>query len=207
MKGLGQSEPRGWDLSVCIRISTAKPFKNQSKEREFSTLSFPFLLWKKRQVCITSLTYKDLTGGAPCTVWVTNGIANSACNLLCALIMSWLTGSPRPFQTLTYFPLLILPRGQRMLALTLCYRWENWDLRKLCILPRSLRKAICYLILPSLLKIPRELTQGNVSRVFFILPWNCHQMPLVLLFYTFQATPWTNKTRLYCILVSSGLLS
>lgn len=155
-------------------------------------------------MCITSLTSKDLTGGVPCTIWVANGIANTACNLLCALIMSWLTGSPRPFQTLTYFPLLILPRGQRMLGLTLCYRWENWDLRRLCILPRSLRKAICYLILSSLLKIPREPTQGNVSRVFFPLPWNCHQMPLVSLFYTSQATPRTNKTRLYCILASSG---
>ena len=158
MKGLGQNEPRGRDLSVCIRISTAQPFKNQSKEREFSTLSFPFMFWKKkkkRQVCTTSLTYKDLTGGAPCTIWVTNGIANSACNLLCALIISWLTGSPRPFQTLTYFSLLILPRGQRMLALTLCYRWENWDLRRLCISPRSLRKAICYLIL-SCWRYPRN---------------------------------------------------
>ena len=148
MKGLGQNEPRRRDLSVRIRISTAKPFKNQSKEREFSTPSFPFLFWNTHthththnQVCITSLTSKDLTGGAPCTIWVANGIANTACNLLCALIMSWLTGSPRPFQTLTYFPLLILPRGQRMLALTLCCRWENWDLRRLCILPRSLRKA------------------------------------------------------------------
>ena len=158
----------------------------------------------KKQVCITSLTYKDLTGGAPCTIWVTNGIANSAYNLLCTLIMSWLTGSHSPFQTLTYFSLLMLLRGQRRLALPLFHRWRNWDLRRLCILPRSPGKPISYLIPCSLLKILLEPTQGNVCRMFFLLPWNCHQMPFVLLFYTSQAVPRTNKTRRYCILASSG---
>lgn len=95
-------------------------------------------------MCITGLTYKDLTGGTPSTIWATNGIANSSCNLLCTLIMSWLEGSHRAFQTLTYFSLLMLLRGQRRSALPLFYRWENWDLRSLCVLPGSPWKLACY---------------------------------------------------------------
>lgn len=65
-----------------------------------------------------------------CTIWVTNGIANSSYHLLCTLIMSWFEGSHRPFQTLTYFPSLTFWRGQRRLTCPLFHRWENWDQNK-----------------------------------------------------------------------------
>lgn len=65
-----------------------------------------------------------------CTIWVTNGIANSSYHLLCTLIMSWFEGSHRPFQTLTYFPSLTFWRGQRRLTCPLFHRWKNWDQNK-----------------------------------------------------------------------------
>lgn len=121
-------------------------------------------------MCITGLTYKDLTGGAPRTVWVTNGIANSPCNLLCTLIMPWLQGSHRPFQTLTYLPLLTLLRGQRSLALPLLHRWENGDLRGLRSLPRSPGKPVCYSIHGSQIDTPGTHTGERASGCFSSWP-------------------------------------
>ena len=37
-EGIGQGVPRGGNLSVPIRISTAQPFKNEAQEEEFPTL-------------------------------------------------------------------------------------------------------------------------------------------------------------------------
>lgn len=37
------------------------------------------------------------------TIWVTNGIANSSCNLLCTLIMSWLKGFTQTFPNINLF--------------------------------------------------------------------------------------------------------
>lgn len=44
-EGIGQGTPRGWNLSVPIRISMAEHFKNESEKKELPTLSFPFLSW------------------------------------------------------------------------------------------------------------------------------------------------------------------
>lgn len=161
-EGLGKGLPLRGNLSVPIRISTAEPLKNESEEKVSNSFIPIFVLVEKKSVSY-KLDCKDLTGGAPRTIWVTNGIANSACNLLCTLIMSWLEGSHRPFQTLTYFPFLMLLRGQRRLALPLFYRWENWDLRRSCALPRSSHKPMCYPICCSWLQTLLEPKWGSFS--------------------------------------------
>lgn len=115
-----------------------KTFLKMSPMRVSNSCVSIFVLMNK-----ASAHYKpnlDLTGGASCTIWVTNGIANSSCNLLCTLIMSWLQGSRRPFQTLTYFPLFTFWRGQKRLAFFLFCGWEDWDLKRVCILPKLPQK-------------------------------------------------------------------
>lgn len=161
---------------------------------------------KKKQVCITGLTYKDLTRGAPCTIWVTNGIANSPCNLLCTLIMSWLQGSHRPFQTLTYFPLLTLLRGQRRLVLPLLHRWENGDLRGLCILPRSPSKPMHCSIHDSQIQTLLEPTQGKVVQDVFHPDL---ELPpdLICVTFLYISSNASHHQRVDRILTSSGLCS
>lgn len=61
-----------------------------------------------------------------------------------------------------------------------------------------MRKAICYLILSSLLKIPQELTQGNVQGVFHSsleLPPNA--IGVTFLYLSSYALNKQNKTLLH----------
>lgn len=110
-------------------VSTHKNFHDRTFQKWVQRERVPdppisIFVLVKTQVCLTSLTSKHLPGRAHCTVWVSNGIANSPCNSPCTLMMSWLEESHRPFQTLTYFSLSMLLRGQRRLR-SLCFTDEK----------------------------------------------------------------------------------
>lgn len=127
-----------------------------------------FILGNKASV-ITSQAEWELTGGAHCTVWDTNGIANSSFDLLCTLITSRLKGSHRPFQILTYSTpnFLVVPRR---LEFPLFSRWPSWDLKRQSVLPRSLHWPMWTLT-----------GHSDFSRMFSTLTWNCHRILLAVL--------------------------
>lgn len=112
-----------------------------------SCFHFHFSFWwaKIRVYC------KPGIQGTPSPIWVTNGMVNSACNLLCALIKSRLEGFHWPFQTVAYLSLLTFLRSQRRLTLPLLYRWENWDLHKVKHLTKVTLRAnmVSDLMLPA----------------------------------------------------------
>ena len=167
-RGSGQGVPMERNLSVPIRISITEHFKSESKKKEYLTLLIPFLSWWKGK-CVLQTQLTRFWQEEPFTIWVTNGIANSSCDLLCSLIISWLKESHRPFQTLTYFPCLMLLRGQRRVAFPLCYGWENGGLGRLCFLSRSPHKHMCCPIHCSQLQTLLKTTQGNLTGMFSML--------------------------------------
>lgn len=146
-------------------ISPAEFFENVCRTQGVQFFCSVFILVNKTSVC-WKLALQEFDSRSSCTIWVTNGMANSSSHLLCTLIMSWFAGSHRPFQTLTDFPSLTFWRGQRRLACPLFYRWENRDLKRMDELPTKVTQQAE--VLPNLLLLvvgSLERIQGNSSRI------------------------------------------
>lgn len=135
----------------------------------------------KTQVCPISLPSKDLPGRDHCTVWVTNGMANSPCNSPCTLMMSWLEGSHRPFQTLTYLlPPPNTSKGSEKVSVPFVLQMRKLRPKTSMRLPRSPLRQMCSPVHCSSTD-PPGTRRGNLSRRSSILTRNCHRVSSSLL--------------------------